>query len=213
MAIGTYAQLQTAIANWINRADLTARIPEFIALGEARLNRNLRLRMMGSDQSLTGSVGSRAITLPSGFLEPMNLWQEETTGRRELRFVLPELMTTNATDGQPDYWTVDGANVKFERELDEAYSFTLRMLQSFALSDSATTNWLLTNYPDAYLAASLAEAFTYVMDAEREAYWLQRYRVAVDEINDHEARTKAGATLSVDLGLLYARQNFDIYRG
>ena len=32
MAITTYAELQAAAANWLVRADLTARIPEFIAL-------------------------------------------------------------------------------------------------------------------------------------------------------------------------------------
>ena len=46
MAIGTYAELQTAVANWLDRGDLTDRIQEFIDLAEARINRNLRLRLM-----------------------------------------------------------------------------------------------------------------------------------------------------------------------
>jgi hypothetical protein len=45
MAITTYAELQAAAANWLVRGDLTARIPEFITLAEARLNRVLRARM------------------------------------------------------------------------------------------------------------------------------------------------------------------------
>ena len=44
MAIGTYAELQTAVANWLGRDDLTARIPEFIDLAEARLSRELETR-------------------------------------------------------------------------------------------------------------------------------------------------------------------------
>jgi len=40
MAIGTYAELQTAVANWLDRSDLTDRIQEFIDLAEARINRN-----------------------------------------------------------------------------------------------------------------------------------------------------------------------------
>jgi len=46
MAIGNYSELNTAVANWLNRDDLTDRIPEFIVLAEARFNRVLRIRAM-----------------------------------------------------------------------------------------------------------------------------------------------------------------------
>ena len=39
MPITTYSELQQAIADWMNRADLSATIPNFIANAEARLNR------------------------------------------------------------------------------------------------------------------------------------------------------------------------------
>ena len=41
MAISTFAELSTAAANWLDRSDLTDRIPEFIALAEARFNREI----------------------------------------------------------------------------------------------------------------------------------------------------------------------------
>ena len=41
MAISTYTELQTAVANWLDRDDMSARIPEFISLTEARFNRIL----------------------------------------------------------------------------------------------------------------------------------------------------------------------------
>ena len=46
MAINTYSTLQTAVANWLDRDDLTDRIPEFVSLAEATFNRTLRLRAM-----------------------------------------------------------------------------------------------------------------------------------------------------------------------
>ena len=46
MAINTYSTLQTAVANWLDRNDLTDRVPEFISLAEATFNRVLRLRAM-----------------------------------------------------------------------------------------------------------------------------------------------------------------------
>ena len=44
MAISTKSELHTAVTNWLNRSDLTSRIPEFITLAEASFNRNLRTR-------------------------------------------------------------------------------------------------------------------------------------------------------------------------
>jgi len=62
MAISTYSELQTAVANWLDRDDLTDRIPEFIALAEARFNRVLRLRSMESKQTAS-TIGGREITI------------------------------------------------------------------------------------------------------------------------------------------------------
>ena len=46
MAIDTYSELKSAIADWLNRDDLTSVIPNFIELAEAELTRNLRHRKM-----------------------------------------------------------------------------------------------------------------------------------------------------------------------
>ena len=39
MAISSYAELQTAIANFLARTGLNSVIPDFIQLAEARINR------------------------------------------------------------------------------------------------------------------------------------------------------------------------------
>ena len=69
MAITTYAELQTAIANWLARDDLTTYLPDFITLFEAAANRRLRVRQMETTATLTPSSGSatcRPITSPGG---------------------------------------------------------------------------------------------------------------------------------------------------
>ena len=63
MAITTYVELQAAAANWLVRADLTTRIPEFIALAEARLNRTLRARLAEVEVSLSSTPGARIVLL------------------------------------------------------------------------------------------------------------------------------------------------------
>jgi hypothetical protein len=44
MALANYNQLQTSIANYLNRTDLDAVIPDFITLTERRLDRDVRAR-------------------------------------------------------------------------------------------------------------------------------------------------------------------------
>ena len=46
MAITTYSELKSSVADWLNRDDLTSVIPDFIALSEAQYNRSIRHRNM-----------------------------------------------------------------------------------------------------------------------------------------------------------------------
>ena len=43
MAISTYSELKTAIADWMARSDVSGSAADFITLGEARLNRLLEV--------------------------------------------------------------------------------------------------------------------------------------------------------------------------
>src|SRR5215472_15708483 len=166
MAITTYAELQAAAANWLVRGDLTARIPEFIALAETRLNRVLRTRLAESEVSLSATPGARTIPLPAGFAEPLALWIVEGTDRRLLRFLEPSLNAATSLQGRPAAWSIDGPNLAFDRPCDQAYSLVLRLLTKFALSDAAPANALLSDGPDVYLFAVLAEAGPFLRDAE-----------------------------------------------
>ncbi len=197
MALATYADLKAALGTWnIDRTDLPA--ADLVALAEARLNRDLRLRTMEAEAALTGAEGSRFVALPADFLEPLELWLELASGRQGLDYVPPEDLPNRPNGAQPQYWSVDGANLAFEAPLDAAYDLTLRYLQRFALSDGATTNWLLTNWPDAYLAAGNVEAALWLQDDEQAGRWQARYGEAVTDINAKESRSRAAATLRAD---------------
>lgn len=206
MAITTYAELQAAAANWLVRTDLTARIPEFIALAEARLNRVLRARLAEAEVSLTASVGARTVALPSGFTEPLRLWLERAEGRTELPFAEASLIGAGSPRGEPRAWTVDGTNLAFDRLCDQAYPLTLRMLRKFALSDAAPTNGLLSEAPDVYLFATLSEAAPFLRDAELAAAYEAKLARAIAESNTKDARSRAAWTLGSELpGLIPAR--------
>jgi hypothetical protein len=66
MALATYADLQTQIANWLARSDLTTYIPDFITLFEAAAARKLKVRPQATTTTLTPSGG--VATLPTDYL-------------------------------------------------------------------------------------------------------------------------------------------------
>jgi hypothetical protein len=109
-------------------------------------------------------------------------------------------------------WSVDGANLAFDRPCDQAYGVVLRMLAKFALSEAAPTNDLLTDHPDAYLFATLCEAGPFLRDTELAAAYEARLERAIDEINAKDARARAAATLSTEIPPRAATL-FDITRG
>lgn len=199
MAITTYAELQAAAANWLVRADLTARIPEFIALGEARLNRVLRTRLAENEVSLNATAGSRTMPLPAGFAEALALWIVDGGRRTALRFVEPSLAAASTASGRPQSWGIDGATLAFNRPCDQAYGLVLRMLAKFALSDAAPTNGLLTEGPDIYLFAMLCEAGPFLRDDDLAQAYEARLARAIGEINGKDARSRAARTLATEV--------------
>lgn len=156
MPFTNYAELQSEVATWMARASMAGRATDFITLAEAHLNREIPA--VETDATLTGVVDSRRIDIAAQSMErPIALFLvDPSTG--------DEILLTQKTDGtfpytdmssQPSLWAIDGTNIDFNCPLDQAYTFRFRFRQRFALSDSATTNWLLTNHPDVYLAAVL----------------------------------------------------------
>lgn len=202
MALATYAQLKTAVADWLERGDLADRTADFIALAESRLNRVLRLRMMETEEVLTTTVGARSVALPAGFREPIALWIQDADGRTRLRFVDPAALSISATAGQPQAWTLNAGAIAFDRPCDRAYGLTLRMVGRLALSDAQPTNAVLADYPDLYLFGALVEAAPYLRDAELLSLFMARFEAALTEARAKEARGKALATLGVEPLLL-----------
>ena len=187
MALANYTDLQAAIASWnFARTDLPT--ADLILLAETRINRDLKLRNAFTDEALTGVVDARTVDLPSGFISATDCWLERDWGREILSPILPAI-DASANSGQPVYWAIVGEKLAFERPLDQAYSITLRCLIKLSLV-TTTTNWLMTNYPDVYLAASNVEAALWMNDDAQAQRWEARYQAAMSGVNSIEARSQ-----------------------
>ena len=175
MAIGTFAQLKTAAANWLDRSDLTDRIPEFITLAEARFNRILRIRDMETvSTAISTSAGTREYNLPTGFVQ-MREFHLSTDPITPLAYITPEMMSrmqAGSTKAKPEVFTIIADKVRLGPNPDAVYTTSMLYYKAFtALSDSATTNDMLTNNPDVYLYGTLLEAEPFIMNDERVGLW------------------------------------------
>jgi hypothetical protein len=180
VAITTYAELQTATANWLDRTDLTARIPEFIELSEANFNRVIRQPdMVTKDDSF--SIASRYNTLPSDTLEIVRIVLD-LTPVIVLEYMTPEEISERraamSATGKPYYFTVIGGSsnqLEVVPSPDSTYTSSIVYYTRIAaLSDSATSNWLLAAHPDIYLFGTLVEAEPYLKNDERMPMWTSR---------------------------------------
>ena len=180
MAITTYAELQTATANWLDRTDLTARIPEFIELSEANFNRVIRSPdMVTKDDSF--SIASRYTTLPTDTLEIVRIVLD-LTPVVVLEYLTPEEISERrvsmSATGKPYYFTVIGGSsnqLEVVPSPDSTYTSSIVYYTRIAaLSDAATSNWLLAAHPDIYLFGTLVEAEPYLKNDERMPMWTNR---------------------------------------
>ena len=195
MAISNYANLQTTIADFLNRDDLTAAITTFIQLGESQMNRDIRHWEMEARVSGQQSQGDQYMQLPADWLETIRFHlTSQGTDAVELASLASIADKRAAVDdqaGRPRFY----AHVRGEFELfptpDEDTDFELLYYQKIpALSDSNTTNWLLEYAPDIYLYASLAHSAPYLAEDARIAVWAQMYSAAVAQLNAQSERVK-----------------------
>ncbi len=203
MAISTYAELQTAVGNWMARSDLSGSAADFIMLGEARLNREIPA--VETDVTLTGTLNSRRISVSSNsVVSPIALFLVEANGD-EIEMVQRSdgSFAYSATSDQPRFWAMDGSNIDFDCPLDAAYTFRFRIRQRFALSDSAPTNWLLTNHPDIYLAATLMWGGVFTQDSGIGTTFLQVLKEGVPQVQ-HIIAEQSRGTLTVDPALSWS---------
>lgn len=189
----TYQELQDAVESWLNREDLTATIPTFIALAEAALSRRVRTRDMLVTTDV--NVAAEFANLPADYAEWRALSYETADGPVALQYVTPEradvLMPSAAA--APRYFTVDGGFLRFVPVPDTVYFGTLRYYAKIpALSPSNTTNWLLDSHPDVYLYAALAESAPFLRDDDRVVLWAGELDKRVNDLVVSSERSEFG---------------------
>jgi hypothetical protein len=200
MSISSYSELKTAVANWLNRSDLTAYVPDFIMMGEKRIYRELRIRAM--EASLSSAISSGVISVPSGYVELKFVYIDGTPVNRLTKKDpgwIYENYPTRSADGKPQFIAREVDNFIFGPYPDSSYTVKgVYYKRLDALSDSNTTNWFITNAPDLLLFAALAEAEPFLKNDDRTALWEAKYEKIKNQIiTEDKNEAYSGSPLTV----------------
>lgn len=214
MAITTYAELQSAIARWLVRGDLTASIPDFISLAESHFNRVLRVRQMQARDTAPVAAGVEYGTVPDDWLETLTFSMTDGTTTWWLEPKPDEVIDEAwVRTGRPRFYANVADSFRFYPSPDATYTAELSYFAAIpALSDTNTTNWLLDLAPDSYLAAAMVEAAPMLRDDDALQLWTAKRDAGLQEVR-RATRTKPGK-LRTELGHLGRhRSGFSVYRG
>ena len=196
MALTNYTELQTSIAEFLNRDDLTAKIPDFIVLAEAQMNAELRHWRM--EKRATASLDSQYTAVPDDFIQPVRFSIIGSTisslSQTDSKTITDLRTANNNPSGRPTEYTILDGSIEVYPIPDTTYTLELLYYEKLdALNSGNTTNWVLTTYPNAYLYGSLLHSAPYLMEDQRINTWATFYQKAIDDINSEAGNSKTAA--------------------
>jgi hypothetical protein len=197
MAITTYTELKAAIADFLNRDDLSAAVPTFISLAEADIQR--RVRHWRMEKRSTAELDTQYSAIPADFVEVIRFYVTSNDTRPLELISQAELLDRKAkrsnTSGAPAYYALTAGELEIYPVPDGTYDVELYYISRIpSLSDSNASNWLLEQYQDAYLYGSLVHSAPYLKDDARAQMWAALYQSSVDAINAESERSKFGGS-------------------
>lgn len=192
MSLTNYTELKDAVASWLNKTNLTASIPDFIALAEAQMRREIT--SVGQVETYAEvEIDDDGWPLPCSAREIAAVIYDDD----ELPYLAPD--RSGEFDGHtPRHYTVIG-NVL---HVFPAGTVDIRVKQKLcSLSAYVRSNWVLRDHPDAYLYGALMQAAPFLRDDERIPVWGNLFAQAIESINRVERERQTGPFLKVQAGV------------
>jgi hypothetical protein len=196
MALTTYAGLQSAIADFLDRQDLTAAIPTFIALAEARISRDVS--HWKQEKRVTTVFNEQYELVPNDLIEALSL--QHVGGGRIMTMAATEMQErrgdVNYVAAKPTSVRLTAGQFELFPSPDTDYSVSLLYRARIpALADDNVSTWLLLDAPDVLLYGALGNAAPYLKDDGRLPVWAALYQSAVDALNAESKSAKSIGTM------------------
>jgi hypothetical protein len=184
MTISTYSELETSIGRWLHRTNLEAIIPDLIALAEARIYRELRIRCM--ETQLSAAIASGVLAVPTGYIEMKHARIDGNSPmaltRKDDEWIYKNY-PTRTSDGLPKFFAREADSFIFGPYPDSAYTVKgVYYKRLTALSDANPTNWFTTDAPDLLLYGALCEAAPYLANDMRIQVWESKFNYVLEQV-------------------------------
>lgn len=184
--ISSYSTLQTKVAEYLARDDLTDYIPDFIQYAENKLYRTLNLR--NEETALSVAISAGVAAVPSDF-KALKFAYYDQTPVQLLKWVPVEELYRDYPDRSsaevPLVISREGSNFVFGPVADGG---TLKGVY-YAKQDPLRTtspSWYATNAPEVLLYGALLEAAPFIRDDERLVVWQQLFQNGVDSLIEEQ---------------------------
>lgn len=199
MALTTYDELVASISDWSHNKALAPRIPDFIALAEARIKALLKARGQQEAVTLATVKGNKAVTLPADLLQVRALSIPGVSP--SIDYVTPAQYAAryDASPGQPREYTMVDGQIHLGPVPDAVYSLALVYEASYPpLTPTNQANALLAKWPNLYLWGALAEAASFQEDDARVAKYESKFAAALAGVNQIEAAGTGALAIKTD---------------
>lgn len=197
MSISTYSELQSAVADFLNRDDLASAVPTFIRLAEARFSRDMRHWRM--ETRSTAELDTQYSAIPADFLQPIRLQITDAPTSEVAPISTAQMLQLrgdrNDRVGRPTNYALTAGGIELYPTPDLTYNASLVYYARIpALSASNTTNWLLNEAPDVYLYGALVHSAPYLKDDARIQIWEALLAQGINNLNTSSADAKYGGS-------------------
>jgi hypothetical protein len=208
MSLTNLADLQSAISDWSgDRTDLsTSRVNDCITLAETDILHGvfdgpvaivppLRVRSMETYDSAFALSGEYT-NLPTGFLEARWIKLNSSADLPPLAYMTPEAFDAwfTSTDSNPVAYTIVGTQIRVGPGASATDTITWSYWKSFDSLVSASTNWLMTSYPNVYLYGALRHLAFYLGFEERLGTLQTAYVSSIRALIASEKRGQFGGS-------------------
>lgn len=201
--ITTWATLKSEVAAMLHRTGdttVTDEVPLYVQLGEERIYRDLRVRQM--ETTFSSAISSGVIALPTGYRELKSARIDGTPvqrlTRKDAEWVYAAYPTRSAT-GKPEFIARDASNFIFGPYPDSAYTVAGTYYKRLdLLSDSNTSNWLITDVPDLIYFAALCEAADWTGNMPKQDIWERKYERIMRRVQEQDDQEEfSGSPIAV----------------